>query len=370
MKIALLEPFYTGSHKRWADTVSHFSTHDVRIFSLPGRHWKWRMHGGAVSIARQFLGSGFIPELILATDMIDLSIFLSLTRKTTASVPTAIFFHENQLTYPWSDTDPDPALKRDNHYGFINYTSALAAGHVLFNSTYHLNSFVDALPIFLRQFPDEKNIDTVDSIKVKSSVLPLLIDFSQFIDIAMEAEHYPEECVILWNHRWEYDKNPEGFFHLIYQLKERGLPFKLIVLGEAYRQSPPIFDEAKQKLKDHILHWGYADDSAEYARLLSMSDILPVTSNQDFFGGSVVEAIFANVMPILPNRLAYPGHIPISLSSVHLFDSEEELLHMTVNAISNLNDIRNRPYRHFVEHYDARKMIKDYDAFFERLASE
>ena len=36
-----------------------------------------------------------------------------------------------------------------------------------------------------------------------------------------------------------------------------------------------------------------------------MCDIIPVTSNHDFFGISVMEAVFCNVWPILPDRLSY-----------------------------------------------------------------
>ena len=65
------------------------------------------MHGGAVTLARMFMESELQPDLILTTDMLDLTIFLSLTRSRTANIPTAIYFHENQLSYPWSTTDRD-----------------------------------------------------------------------------------------------------------------------------------------------------------------------------------------------------------------------------------------------------------------------
>jgi len=49
MKILLVEPFFVGSHASWAKGYQQFSQHDVEILSLPGRHWKWRMYGGANS---------------------------------------------------------------------------------------------------------------------------------------------------------------------------------------------------------------------------------------------------------------------------------------------------------------------------------
>ena len=92
------------------------------------------------------------PDLLLVSDMLDLTTFLALTRKRTATIPTALYFHENQLSYPWSPNGTNPAQQRA-HYAFINYTSALAADAVLFNSGYHLEVFNDQLPDFLKGFP-------------------------------------------------------------------------------------------------------------------------------------------------------------------------------------------------------------------------
>ena len=96
MKILLLEPYFTGSHKSWAEGYQSNSAHEIKIISLPGQFWKWRMHGGAITIAKEFLQSDFHPDLILATDMLDLTSFISLTRKRTSHIPTVLYFHENQ----------------------------------------------------------------------------------------------------------------------------------------------------------------------------------------------------------------------------------------------------------------------------------
>ena len=61
--------------------------------------------------------------------MLNLPVFKSLIK---SNVKIVLYFHENQITYPWSDNDPDIKLKRDQHYGFINYTSALIADEIIF----------------------------------------------------------------------------------------------------------------------------------------------------------------------------------------------------------------------------------------------
>ena len=223
MKMLLIEPYYTGSHKQWADGYKKYSRHEIKILSMKGQFWKWRMHGGAVTLADEFNKLEWQPDLILSTDMLDLSTFLALTRKKSHGIPTAIYFHENQLSYPWSPNDRDILEKRDTHYGFINYSSALAADRLFFNSEFHMNSFLDALHPFLKHFPDHNELDSVNIIRNKSSVLHLGMDLQRFEGCEVEKEGKP---LILWNHRWEYDKNPELFFSVLRKVKNDGYNFQ------------------------------------------------------------------------------------------------------------------------------------------------
>ena len=360
MKIVLIEPFLTGSHQLWAQGFQQFCQHEVRILSLPGRHWKWRMYAGAVELAKIYnTWTDFEPDLLLATDMLDFTTFLAITRKKTAAIPTAIYFHENQITYPWSDTDPDLKLKRDNQYGFINYTSALVADQIFFNSPYHQQSFLEALPAFLKQFPDYKGIDNIPSIVQKSKVLPLGVDLKQLEDYKMER--HADLPLLLWNHRWEYDKNPVSFFKALYRLKAEGIPFEVAILGTSYHKVPPIFQEAKKHLAQEIIQFGVLKDFREYAKWLWKADILPVTNNQDFFGQSVVEAIYCNCFPILPNRLAYPMHIPTNKHTYHFYDAEESFYQLLKQVIRDYKDLKNHSYQNFVSHYDWRILAAQYD---------
>jgi glycosyltransferase involved in cell wall biosynthesis len=368
MRILLIEPFFTGSHRQWALDYQSHSGHEVELLTLEGRHWKWRMHGGAVELAAQFNASDCTPDLILVTDMLDLTTFLSLTRKRTAHIPSAVYFHENQLTYPWSATDADVQLKRDMHYAFINYTSALAADHVLFNSDYHRTSFLSALPAFLDAFPDHRTPSSVEAIDRKSEVLHLGLDLAALDAHRPNEPDWQQRAVILWNHRWEYDKNPEQFFNALFTIQDRGWDFKLVVLGEQFRGSPAIFAEAKERLAPHILHWGYVESREEYVQWLWRSDILPVTSHQDFFGGSVVEAMHCNVKPLLPKRLAYPEHLPSFVHPAYFYD-EDDFTDRLHRWIKDIKVLRRQQTRSFVQHYDWSVLVAEYDRRFGAMAN-
>ena len=85
--------------------------------------------------------------------------------------PVAMYFHENQLSYP-----PGPRQKHDLGLSFINYASALAADAVFFNSAYHQSAFLDELPRLLKHYPDYNELHTVGLIHDKARVLPLGLD--------------------------------------------------------------------------------------------------------------------------------------------------------------------------------------------------
>lgn len=363
MKILLIEPFYGGSHKHWADNFKKYSQHEVEILALPDKFWKWRMHGAAVTLAEEFLNRKNYPDLIITTDMLDLCVFQALTKSKTSNIPFVLYFHENQLTYPWSPTDEDISKERNHHYGFINYTSALAANKILFNSQYHLESFTNALTPFLKKFPDHQNLENVAKIKSKSKVLYPGVDIAKLHQLKPEKIEPANRAVILWNHRWEYDKNPARFFEILFELQKRGVEFKLIVLGEKNKKYPPIFDKAKEQLKDFIIHWGYVESFEQYAHLLWQADILLVTSNQDFFGISIVEAMACDVFPLLPNRLAYPEHLPKAYAKTFLYEEKENLANRLQRLIFDVKIIRKQNIHQWVMQYDWETIIKEYDKF-------
>ncbi|MBX2814990.1 MAG: DUF3524 domain-containing protein [Saprospiraceae bacterium] len=362
MNIVLLEAYAGGSHRQWMEELQAFSRHEINILSLPARHWKWRMHGGAITLAKAFLDLPTSPDLILATDMLDLSVFLALVRKKAAQVPVLYYLHENQLTYPTDQQDFNAKSSMDLHYAFINYHNALAADRVIFNSAYHRRSFLEALPYFLSKYPDYQNQDTVEEINRKSSTIPVGIH-GEALDLYKPSIAAQNKIpIILWNHRWEYDKNPSLFFETLFEIKRRNIPFKLVVLGYQARNYPDIFDRAKKELTEEIIHFGYASSRVEYIQWLWNSNILPVTSNQDFFGISVVEAMYCQTTPILPKRLAYPEHVPQAYHAEVFYEEDEQLLELLVRK---LTATQTYPVGSWVEKYDWKTMVEQYDLLFE-----
>ena len=361
LNIILLDPFHTGSHKQWSTSFKKYSSHNIQIIGLPGRNWKWRMHGAAITLADKILKINEKIDVILSTDMLDLSLLISLTRTKLKDCKFCLYFHENQITYPWSPEDNDVKLERDYHYAFINYSSALSADQVFFNSSYHKAAFLDALPEFLSHFPEPVNRNTIDLIELKSKILPLALELESNNFKPLKQQDTLKS--ILWNHRWEYDKGPDLFFNTILKLDNEGVDFKLIVLGEGFEKSPPIFDQIKEVLADKIIHFGYSESRQEYFKNLAIADLAPVTSNQDFFGGSAVEAIFFGAIPLFPERLAFPEHIPKHLKDRLLYNSNQEFEEKLKLFVEKdiLNPEERNQLRDHVARYDWNQQIELYD---------
>ncbi len=368
LSIILLEPYGGGSHRQWYEGYRRHSRHEVTVLSLPGKNWKWRMHGGALTLARIYREKGLQPDRILATDMLDLTTFLALTRDLTADVPAALYFHENQITYPWSPNDRDREKGRETHYGFINIASALAADACWFNSRFHMESFVGAVEPLFGRFPDYNEPESASLIADKSRVLPLGLDLRRLDPFRVEKEDPGGPPLILWNHRWEYDKNPSDFFQVLFDLADEGHDFRVVVLGEHFEKYPPLFREARERLGDRVVHFGFAKDFSDYAGWLWKSDIIPVTSNQEFFGASLMEALYCETLPILPRRLTYPELVGDDRFPGHFYSGRDGLEERLGGHLLSFRETDRRPFREIAAYYDWERMAPIYDDSMEGLA--
>jgi len=93
-------------------------------------------------------------------------------------------------------------------------------------------------------------------------------------------------------------------------LHREGLPFRLIVAGQAFARQPQIFARARKILAGRLEHFGYADSRASYITLLKQADLVVSTARHEFYGIAVLEAVRAGCLPLLPQRLAYPELFP------------------------------------------------------------
>ena len=299
----MLEPYYGGSHKYFLENLAQNLPFQFDFLSLPARKWKWRMRLSAPYYAHKLADMGEYDR-ILCSSFVDVATFRSLAPAWVNKTPILTYFHENQFAYPIQMND-----ERDFHFALTNVMTAMASDQVAFNSEYNLQSFLAGAGVLLKKAPDMKLVHCVDSIKRKATILFPGINFTN-IDMAPEADVHADCPVLLWNHRWEHDKNPELFFTTLMDFSRQGLDFKLVVAGQSFRSKPPIFKKAARTLKKHILQYGYITARKEYYKWLKSSDHVISTAEHEFYGISIIEAVRAGCRPILPLKLSYPELFP------------------------------------------------------------
>lgn len=326
LKILFLEPFYGGSHKEFADGLVAHSRHSIDLMTLPARWWKWRMRGAALHFYRE-IAAPQTYDLLLTSDLMSLS---DLTALWGARRPPAmVYFHESQLTYPVA-----PGERMDYQFGFTDITTCLAADRILFNSESHLTAFFNQLPRFLGKLPEYRPTWVAEEIRPKTAVLYPGCRLPA--DAQTQASDDTRPPLVVWNHRWEHDKNPAVFFKALGQIKKQGIPFRLAVLGERFKNAPAVFDRARGQFSEELVQWGFAENREAYLNWLGRGTVVVSTALQENFGIAVVEAMAAGCLPLLPRRLSYPELVPADLQADFLYTN-------TADLVNKLCGILNRP---------------------------
>jgi glycosyltransferase involved in cell wall biosynthesis len=307
MRLLALQPYDALSHRAFLDGWRRHSRHDFAVHALPGRHFKWRYRQAPIGLTQALEREADVAtpcDALWCTSMLDLAALRGLC-PAAARLPAVVYFHENQLVYPAQHADP-----RDIHFGLSQMTTALAAiaSHrgasnkcVWWNSAYNRDSFLDALDVLLRNMPDHRPADAVETIRAHSAVHYPGIDP---IDAHKRESNDPP--TLLWAARWEHDKGPDLFFEALDELVRRGVAFRLNVVGQCFERLPGCFALARERFAERIDRWGFQRDRSAYHAALAGSDVVVSTSLHEFFGLAVAEAVSAGCVAVLPNALAYP----------------------------------------------------------------
>jgi glycosyltransferase involved in cell wall biosynthesis len=293
----LLSAYRADSHAAWADWLLRTQQRFVwRPLELPGRHFAWRIRGNPLSWLHSLPDE--LPDLIVATSMVDLATLKGLHPRL-AQVPALYYFHENQFSYPWSEhqhRSVDPQM--------VQLYGALAATRVVFNSVFNRDSFLAGVDDLLAKLPDAVPGGVPACLREKSLVCPVAID--PITRLSTERGAPP---LILWNHRWEHDKQPEHFTEAMLRLAAGGRDFRLALLGKRPRAVPAAVARLRSALGERIVADGLLPRDA-YREQLASAAIVISTAAHEFQGLSVLEAAAAGARPLVPDALCYPEQYP------------------------------------------------------------
>jgi len=161
----------------------------------------------------------------------------------------------------------------------------------------------------LKKLPDHAPLSVIQKLEEKSTVLPVPVDDDCIQSVAGAIDR---PLTLLWNHRWEYDKGPECLYLVLKSLRDRGIDFRIHIIGQQFRKKPDVFNRIQQRFQSQIASWGYIESRQAYLHILQQSDIVLSTALHDFQGIAILEAVACGCIPVVPDRLAYPDFIPAS----------------------------------------------------------
>ncbi|MGI9604566.1 MAG: tRNA-queuosine alpha-mannosyltransferase domain-containing protein [Acidimicrobiales bacterium] len=311
-RVLLLEPYGSDSHRTWVEGVSASSHHDVRSVVMAAETWRWRLRAGAIELAELALASvadGWQPDVLLVSSMVNAAALRGQLARTIGAVPMVLYMHESQFAFPDHDVTGAPR-ESSEEFAAVNTASMAAADQIVFNSEHHLSEALDG---FKRLFVG------------RSSAAPDLSDRLHVVPVGVPLEPLRrrervvgERPLVLWNHRWDHDKDPQRFFRALESVDD--LDWGLAVVGRNERADPQEFGFARDRFADRIEVWGFLDRS-DYVDLLGRADIAVSTARHEYFGVAMVEAMAAGAIPVLPNRLSYPELVPSEWHADVLYDN-------------------------------------------------
>ena len=218
-------------------------------------------------------------------------------RRALGDVPVAVYVHESQLLYP-----PAPNQRPNTTAALTNWQSLVAADAIWFNSGFHRDAMRAALPDLLAAQPAPSHTHLIDPVFDTSRVLWPGVETNALIAGTRTQRDVPR---VLWNQRWDHDKNPHAVFSALARLADEGVPFTLALAGQNQRPDSSDFAFVQERLGDRIDHRGFLP-TGEYQQLLLDSDVVISAADHEFFGIALVEAIAAGAVPVLPERLSFP----------------------------------------------------------------
>jgi glycosyltransferase involved in cell wall biosynthesis len=362
-RVLFVEAFYGGSHRAFADGLRTHSSHEITLLTLPPGEWRARMRRGAHELAAALDGVPGSFDFVVATDMVDLAAFIALTRRRLGGLPVMLYMHENQFTYPRLR-----GTKLNSWFGQINYLSACAADNVAFNSEFHQTDFLDALRTLERQPNNWLASGAITTIERKSRVLPVGVELD-WLDALGPRPEAPagQPPLIVWNHRWEFDKAPDVFARAMRTLASDGISFRLALAGEPGPNPSPDLAALSGTLGERVVHRGMLADREAYGRLLLRGDIVVSTARHEFFGIGMVEAMYAGCVPLAPAKYNYPALVPAALHRRCLYTKEAELLERLQSLLAARPDPE--PIRASAARFAWPRVIVEWDEALESLAS-
>ena len=133
-----------------------------------------------------------------------------------------------------------------------------------------------------------------------------------------------KENIVIFPHRWDFDKRPNIFLNLTYYYKKRFPDWKFIVTTSRphFRSTSPWLEElALKAVEDGVIEIKDGLTKTEYYEWMAKAKIMVSTTVFESWGYITTEAITFGTYPLVPNNFSYQT----IMSKENLYSDYDEL---------------------------------------------
>jgi hypothetical protein len=341
LDILALEPFYGGARRAMLETVIRCSRHRWTLLKLPPRRIERRLTAAAnwfaEQLTRHWAGS---VDLLFTSEALNLA-NLNRMMPMLAKKPSVVYFHSNELPRAGADGG---ALE------LVNLNTAAAATEIWFNSSYHLETFVERASSVVTRHAELSSRNPLPHLRAKAHVMLEPIDLSAANGIPSERRPARNPRSIFVETR---DVDMELLNDALERLLRRGEKFKLITIGPV-EQLAVQFD---RRTISEIDEEGQLLGLLEAGVFLSVKRFAPA----DYLA---IRAMVTGCYPLLPAAGCYLEFLPGDMEDQgnYLYElSAEELSTRLSEVLDNNPQPPVAEFRQLFHPFDALAACRAFD---------
>jgi hypothetical protein len=314
LDILALEPFYGGGRRNMLETVIHYSRHRWTLLKLPPRRIERRLtaaaHWFAEQLSRHWAGRVDVLFTSEALNLADLMRLVpNLMRK-----PSVVYFHDNQLPHPGSNSD--------NPLDVANLNTAAVAHEIWFNSLFHLRDFLNKATGLVRRHPELSSRNPIPELTAKAQLMLPPVDFSLVHQINEQHPQTRRKRAIFVDTR---DANVKSLNAGLGTLARRGEKFQLITVGPVEELSA---DLPRTTLSEN-------DEAAHVQAMLSCGIFLS-TKEECPCDFRSLRALASGCWPVVPASGVYPEILPQRMHKFALYDGSPSAMSSRLQDVWHL----------------------------------
>jgi len=142
------------------------------------------------------------------------------------------------------------------------------------------------------------------------------------------------ENIVLFSHRWDYEKRPNVFVDMMNQLYQKRQDFRVIITTSRKKfgsNQQWLIDKLKSAKFPYQVHAGITKE--QYYQLVSEAKVFVSTTIEENFGYCLLESMTLGCTPVVPNKYSHPEIL--EFDKRFLYNNKKEAVKMIDSFLDN-----------------------------------